>query len=222
MGVKPLGDFYTINEIDILQELVSFLELQMKYIKTYGQIRDLSVNLDKKVDEKTMEYNNLINRQKEFISVISHEIKSPIASAIFQADSILDEIDKGIAPDALKSEVSMLNDQLIRTGDLLAKLFSIQYFDTNHVTLFREKVQISRMLETEYEVYSRMHENIAFINKISPDMGFVEVDRIQFQQVITNLLGNAVKFLDKPNPTISLSAEKKDRKLEISIEDNGR
>jgi len=47
----------------------------LKYIKIYGKINDLTVNLDKKIDEKTMDYNNLINKQKEFISVISHEIK---------------------------------------------------------------------------------------------------------------------------------------------------
>jgi signal transduction histidine kinase len=50
------------------------------------------VNLDKKVDEKTIEYNNLINKQKEFISMISHEIRSPISSAIFQSDSMIDDL----------------------------------------------------------------------------------------------------------------------------------
>lgn len=58
----------------------------------YNEIRDLSENLDQKVDEKTIEYNDLMNRQKEFISVISHEIKAPIANAIFQADSIIDDL----------------------------------------------------------------------------------------------------------------------------------
>jgi hypothetical protein len=38
----------------------------------------LNINLDKKVDEKTIEYNNLISKQKEFISMSSHEIKTPV------------------------------------------------------------------------------------------------------------------------------------------------
>jgi len=56
-------------------------------------LRDMTENLDKRVDEKTLEYNDLINRQKDFIRMISHEIRSPIGSAIFQSDSIIDDIE---------------------------------------------------------------------------------------------------------------------------------
>lgn len=139
-----MGEFYQKDEIDALRQFVFFLELHLKYIQTYEKIQEYSMNLDKKVDEKTIEYNDLINKQKEFISVISHEIKSPIASAIFQADSILDDIDAGKnSVEYLRSEVSLLNTQLIKTGELLSKLFSVQYYDTHSVTLFREKVQIA-------------------------------------------------------------------------------
>jgi len=61
----------------------------------YKDIHELNVNLDKKVDEKTMEYNNLISKQKEFISVVSHEMRSPITTAIFQTDCLIDDVDAG-------------------------------------------------------------------------------------------------------------------------------
>lgn len=170
-----------------------------------------------------MEYNNLINKQKEFISVISHEIKSPIATAIFQADSLIDDLASDeISKEELKTELTLLNSQLVKTGELISTLFSVQYFDIHSVSLFRENVQISYLLQTEYEVYSRMHERIQFINKISDKMGFASVDRIQLQQVLANLLGNAVKFLDKMNPVIIFEAEKEDGFLCIAVEDNGR
>ncbi len=81
----------------------------------YQKIEDLSINLDKKVDEKTIEFNDLINKQKEFIGMISHEIKTPISSAIFQADSIIDDIrDESIQSKEVMEEVQLLQDQLVK------------------------------------------------------------------------------------------------------------
>jgi signal transduction histidine kinase len=117
LGTKIFGDFYSIDEIALLEEFSFFLENHLKYIDTYSSLQDLSLNLDKKVDDKTIEYNDLINRQKEFIALISHEIKSPLSSAIFQSDSILHDLDT-IEPNAdkMREELTVLNTQLVRTG----------------------------------------------------------------------------------------------------------
>ena len=104
---------------------------------------DLSKNLDKKVDEKTIEYNDLINKQKEFISMISHEVRSPIGSTIFQIDSLIDESEqKEMSHQELRKRLRSLCDQLVNIGELLKKLFSIQYFETRNVTLLKEKIDI--------------------------------------------------------------------------------
>lgn len=81
----------------------------------HREIVDLSENLDKKVDEKTIEYNELLNRQKEFLSVVSHEVKAPISNAIFQADSIIDDMEDGrLTNESVIEEMNILNDQLLR------------------------------------------------------------------------------------------------------------
>ena len=49
----------------------------------------------------------------------------------------------------------------------------------------------------------------------------MEIDRIQFHQVISNLLGNAIKFANPKNPSIFLEAQRKNKMLVIAIEDNG-
>ena len=107
----------------------------------YHEIVDLSENLDKKVDEKTIEYNELLNRQKEFLSIVSHEVKAPISNAIFQADSMIDDMEDGqFTRETAISEMNILNDQLIRMAELVSRLFSMQYFETRDVNLFREPI----------------------------------------------------------------------------------
>lgn len=88
-----LSEAYSAEEAAELRKFALFLELQLRNMSAHEKLQDMNVNLDKKVDEKTIEYNDLINRQKEFISVISHEIKAPITNAVFQSDGILDDLE---------------------------------------------------------------------------------------------------------------------------------
>lgn len=221
LGFKSLGDFYTIQEIRLLRAFVAFLESHIKYLQSYQKLQNLSQVLDKKVDEKTIEYNDLINKQKEFISTISHEIKSPIAWAILQTDSILDDINGESDIPAIKKEMELLNIQLVRVGDLIGKLFSLQYYDTHSVTLFKENVQIQNLLNMEIDIYETMHPHVEFIRNIDSKMRFIEIDKIQFQQVLTNLLNNATKFSNNDSPKIYIEAKVEWNVFFLSVEDNG-
>lgn len=221
---KPFWDFYTMNEIKIFFSLVKFLWLHLKYLVTYKKIQDYSLQLDQRIDDKTIEYNDLINKQKEFISMISHEIRSPIWSTIFQVDSLVDSINKDkISTIEIKYTIKDIWDQLVNIGELLKKLFSIQYFDTRDVVLLKEKIQMWNLLEKEFDIYSRMYEDISFVKNISNDIGFINIDKIHFHQVLTNLIENAIKFADPTDPVVLIECSilQWNNKLHINIEDNG-
>lgn len=217
--VKGLGDFYDISEINTIKHFTLFLENHLKYIKTYEQLQDFNVNLDTKIDEKTIEYNNLINKQKEFIAMISHEIRSPVASAIFQADSMLDDM-KNWEVENMKSELDILNSILIKIWDLTSKLFAVQYYDTNNIELYLEQINVTHLLKNEVEVHTHVNEHIEFIDRVDKNIWFMKIDKIQFWQVIENLISNAVKFTHGKDGIVCLSAYKTKDSLVVSIEDN--
>lgn len=221
-GKKIFWDFYDKAEIEIMQNFIFFLEYHLKYIQSFEKIQYLSINLDKKIDEKTMEYNHLINKQKEFISLVSHEIRSPIVSAIFQADSILDDIkawEKNIK--YLQSELKVLNSILVNIWELVNKLFSVQYYDTHNVTLYKQNIDIATLIKDEIEIQKHIHKNISFIDKIDRSIWLVKIDKVQFLQVIQNLLSNSIKFLPETQKIIEITAFIENNILVISIADNG-
>lgn len=67
-----------------------------------------------------------------------------------------------------------------------------------------------------------MYPHINFVNKIHPGIGYASVDRIQFNQVVTNLLTNAIKFTDTQYPSVLLEAQRFTDRIIISFEDNGK
>ena len=223
IGRKRFGDFYTDEEIDILKDLSVFLETHLKYIRTYEKMEDLSNTLDRRVDEKTMEYNHLINRQKEFIALISHEIRSPLSSLLFQADALISDIQdkkKKIPREKLLQECTLFHSQLVRTSSLITKIFAVEYHDTQQVSLFRERIHFAVYLSHELDLFAAVHPDVDLITEIE-DIWFIDIDRIQIQQVLSNLLENALKFRWDIPLQIVVFLKKIDDKLYLSIEDNG-
>lgn len=67
-----------------------------------------------------------------------------------------------------------------------------------------------------------MHDGVTFLSHIDSHIGFITIDKVQFQQVINNLLDNAVKFASKEEPTVFLSSELSENNLIFTVEDNGK
>lgn len=108
---------YIKDEVEFLKEFSFFIEIHLKYIRTYTLMHEFSALLDEKVDTKTIAYNNLINRQKEFIKVISHEVRSPLTSAIFQVESAIESLEgESFQKNSILVELQELRAQLVRTG----------------------------------------------------------------------------------------------------------
>jgi signal transduction histidine kinase len=166
IGVKPFGDFYDTFEIAALHDIADFLSRHLRYIEVYAELEDISRNLDRKVDEKTIEYNTLISRQRDFISTLSHEIKTPITSSILHLDNIIDDIEHNTPQKDIQSELVSLSDQLVETGGLLSRLFSIEYIDRQSSILYYEIVDIRKFLETQFELHKKVHSKCTYRSSI--------------------------------------------------------
>lgn len=224
MGNKPLKDPFYTWEIKTIKGFVGFLSAHLKYISIYSQIRELTVTLDKKVDEKTIEYNNLINKQKDFISYVGHEIKNPITNTIFLCDWLqesLSEMKDGKDMQQAREDSEILYGELKKVADLVKHVFSTEKFDLNKVKLYKKHTNISEFLDEEVRVFESKYPNVFF----KKDITYIEelhIDRVQFRQVIANLLTNAVKFSCSENTAkILVWCKKVGSKVQITVEDNG-
>jgi len=90
----------------------------------------------------------------------------------------------------------------MKTSEILTKLFSVEYYDVHSVSLFRENIDIYGLFDEEIKISMKANPKIHFINGIDRNIGFASIDKIQFRQVITNLVSNAIKFATNKKPTI--------------------
>jgi len=218
---KPFNELYYLEEINIIKDFTSFLVWHLKYISVYSKLNDLNINLDKRVDEKTIEYNTLISKQKEFISMSSHEIKTPITSISLQVENLYDDVKNWeINRKDLIEEIYILKKQILSITDLVKNIFTVQKYDIKNVWLYLEKIKLSDIIISEYDIVRRIYPDIKFTINISEKIWFLNIDKIQFTQVISNLYNNAIKFADINSPIIKVSVFINKNNLIISFEDN--
>ncbi|MDD3145402.1 MAG: HAMP domain-containing sensor histidine kinase [Candidatus Gracilibacteria bacterium] len=223
LGKKPFKEHYFTDEIKIVKDFVNFLSGHLMYIEIYSKINYLTINLDKEVDKKTIEYNNLINRQKEFISIASHEIKTPIMSASLQVESIVDDIDDGkMDINFIKKELKLLKNQIFKISDLVKVIFNIEKYDIGKVHLYIEKIKLENLFLFEIEGLQKLDKNLVVNISFDKKIDFIDLDKVQFTQVISNLLHNGLKFANKNKPILNIIVKSSGNNIKILIEDNGK
>jgi len=158
--------------------------------------------------------------KNEFISNISHELKTPIATV-------------GVAIEALKN-FNAINDQqrtreyldisqneLQRLGLLVDKVLKLSMFEKKEIELNYESLNLKSLTE---EVTNSMrlqlekhHARVSIAEEGNTDM---QADRLHLQSVIFNLLDNALKY-GKDDPTIQIQLHGNKDNVIMSITDNG-
>ena len=224
IGRKPFNDYYKSYEIEILEDFASFLTGHLTYMNIYSKIHDLNLTLDKKVDEKTIEYNNLINRQKDFIAYVGHEIRNPVTNTIFLCydlqERINDAVDEKKIPSDFREDIDILSSELKKVSELSKNIFTSEKITLGKTKLYKTHIKLYDFILSEVSVLSMKHSQVHFDTQLK-DVWMVSIDEVQFRQVITNLLGNALKFIPKHGAKISVALWVFDDRIQIVIEDNG-
>ena len=161
----------------------------------------------------------LARRQKNFLLSVTHELKSPIASARLQLENLL----KHDLP--LEMQKDMIKNALEDTERLNALvenvLFATRLEDINF-RLFRDDNNFSEFLERELNRLSKQYQaekKHQLITSIQPNLNY-KFDHQSFTSVLTNLYENAVKYSTQPLEIV-VDLKLIDHKLELNFADNG-
>ncbi len=170
----------------------------------------------------------LLAQKEEFISRMTHDLQTPLVAANRMLDLLCDEI-FGELPNQVKSSLQTIgrsNEDLLQmvrniveayTYDADAKQFS--FIPINPIQIVEEVV---REL-TPIAATKRLELSANIIDRDRPDANFQIVgDRLELKRLITNLVGNSLKFTDIGNISIVLTPATSDRPcVTIAVGDTG-
>lgn len=141
--------------------------------------------------------------KEEFINIAAHELRTPILPIILTSEDLADEID------ADKSDkVNIILRNAKRLKKLTDDILDVSRIESNTFKLNKSRVNIVALVQdTICDAHSRIppgqKANINFQSKL-PEKYEIMVDREKIQQVMTNLINNAIDFTDSGTITVIL------------------
>lgn len=186
--------------------------LKMKRRDEYGSLAN-------SITYMAGEINNLDDYQKKFVANISHDFRSPLTSIKGYAEALQD----GTIPFEMKDKyLGIILFETERLNKLTTSLLALNSFENHGTILEIVSFDINHIIKKTAESFEgactqkKITLNLIFSSKET----LVDADMGKIQQVLYNLLDNAVKF-SHHNSTIKVSTVEKGDKVFISVKDAG-
>jgi PAS domain S-box-containing protein len=162
-----------------------------------------------------------VRARDEFLSVASHELRTPVTALHVQLQMLQRVVERIGAPGPVRERVESLDGQVRRLAGLVEALLDLSRIRLGRLELSREMVDVSalaREVAAPYQADLDLAHGSS-VSVLAPDPVLASLDRVRIEQVLANLLGNAVKFGEgKP---VEIRIESVDGGVRIEVADRG-
>ena len=175
--------------------------------------------LEESLAERTQQLRLAERRQGQFLAMLSHELRNPLAP-IANAASVLRTLES--ANPILVRLREILERQVARMGHLIEELIDVTRAAQGQISLVREQVSIESVVQA---AVASSHDKLTGAgHRLDVDVPqerlFVRGDRGRLAQALSHLIINAAKFSFEPS-TISISVRRAARTVHIAVKDQG-
>ena len=226
-GVKAIaaGDLSTRVTIS---DGVEVTELANEFNSMAGRLKDLYDNLEGKVQERTIELQEANDRLKElddlkseFVSMASHELRSPMASMKMGVSTVLREMTGPLNEDQ-KLMLGIAERNIDRLTTLTSELLDLTKIEAGQLDILPAEVDLGTLAAEVVEADRPLaeHEGVDLVLAAPEEPVMATCDRDRIYQVIQNMVGNALNFTEEGSVTVSVAKETAER-ARVCIKDTG-
>jgi two-component system phosphate regulon sensor histidine kinase PhoR len=158
--------------------------------------------------------------RQDFISNVSHELRTPLASLKVLAETLADGAIKD--PEAADHFLLQMESEIDNLTQIVQELLELSKIESGKVPLSLQPVSPVDLVSPAIERMRVQAERagISLINDIPGDLSFVNADSNRIQQVLVNLLHNAIKFTN-PGGSVTANAVDDEDSIIFSVNDTG-
>jgi signal transduction histidine kinase len=188
------------------------------------ELRLLNESLEAKVRERTADLRAAIGARDEFLSIASHELKTPLTALKLQLQ-VNDRLMRGVdLPESIRQKMQaaseLMNRQVNAMATLVEDLLDITRIQSGTFTISVEMFNLSELVREIVDRFAEQSKKAECALDLSFEQDVIgSWDKRCIEQVITNLLSNAVKHA--PKSEIRISVGQNGKLARLVVEDSG-
>ena len=206
----------TDDEINELGKNINTMSDKLE--STIKQLRDNNLELEKDIEEKS----KIDEMRKQFISDVSHELKTPIALIQGYAEGLVENVNSD--DESRKFYAEVILDESNKMDTLVKQLLELMKLEYGKREFNNEDFNIVELInEVIRKCKVMIEEKNIKIEFDSSKQVMVNADDFYIEQVVTNYFTNAIKHADNVNgeKKISIKIEEKENKVRVSVFNTG-
>lgn len=155
--------------------------------------------------------------RSDLVSTVSHEIRSPLTSVKGFTKTLLAKWDR-FTDDQKRQMLATVNDDADRVTRLLGELLDVSRIDAGRLRLQRQMIDLPEIIARVVERFAVAEDDTRVVIALPDPMPRLYADPDKIDQVVTNLVENALKYSDGP---VDVAGEVRPRDVEITVTDVG-
>lgn len=202
------------DEIGILGESMNYMSAELE--KTIYDLRQANVQLQRDIREKE----KIEDMRKEFISNISHELKTPIALIQGYAEGLLEGI--GDDPESMEYYCEVIVDEAGKMNQLVRRLLTLNQLESGIGTVEMVDFDLNEMMAGVLHSFSILLKQKEITVEYEIDHPVqIRADEFLMEEVVRNYISNAVNHIDGER-IIRIYLEEDNSQIKVSVWNTGR
>jgi two-component system sensor histidine kinase ChiS len=220
---KILGEGNFDIEVPLVQrnDEIGYLSHAFKFMaeKINNLIKEMQ-QYAKALEEKNTNLNRLNELKDEFLANTSHELRTPIHGIIGIVESMIDGATGQLSIEQ-KYNLAIVANSGKRLSNMINDILDFTKLKNQEIILQIKPVDLKTIIDTVLVLSKPLikGKDLTLINEIESSFIAISADENRIQQILYNLIGNAVKFTEKG--TIRVSAERMQDLVAVSVTDTG-
>jgi signal transduction histidine kinase len=206
--VRVEPDSFSEDEIELVTILGRFLGSAVQNIRAYEAERATVEELRK-----------LSALRADFVSLVSHELRSPMAAVIGSATTLHARW-RELSPEQRESFLALIEHETKRLADLVGDVLDTSRIESGSFSYSFSDVDVGELIRESAALAESGQDEVPVRSHVNEPLPLVRADRERLRQVLTNLVDNAVKY-SPAGAEVDVHAFAEDGRIRVEVRDHG-